>query len=285
MATTAVFFPFDLFGSAGTSAGADLLAEAFREMLADNRREKVPTRAQAYSDQVRFRRYEFNTLGDLQDWQEQARREARRAWQRGDFLMWMTGNHLGALPIYQELAASVSDTLVVQFDAHLDIQHFAECTQEPSHGNFLLHSDQPLPAVINIGHRDLLMRADYIRQHYRSVFSAAEMAIDPEPAWKEVQTAAGEATRILIDIDCDVLDPAFFPAVTNPLPIGLSPQVLLRFIEAAWSGKMAGVILSEFEPARDRRDQSLAFLLWLLEYLLLKRYEPAALLGERSRFC
>src|SRR6266513_1487566 len=45
--TSAIFFPFDLFGSAGAGAGAELLAEAFQEMLADNRRERVPTRARA----------------------------------------------------------------------------------------------------------------------------------------------------------------------------------------------------------------------------------------------
>jgi hypothetical protein len=33
------------------------------------------------------------------------------------------------------------------------------------------------------------------------------------------------------------------------------------------------VTLSEFDPGRDRRDQSLATLVWLLEYLLLRRYE------------
>ncbi len=44
MTTRAIFFPFDLFGSPGTRAGAELLADAFEEMLADNRRERVATR-------------------------------------------------------------------------------------------------------------------------------------------------------------------------------------------------------------------------------------------------
>jgi hypothetical protein len=33
-----------------------------------------------------------------------------------------------------------------------------------------------------------------------------------------------------------------------------------------------GVLPSEFHPARDRNDQSLRTLAWLLEYLLLRRY-------------
>ena len=41
MKTCAVFFPFDLFGSGGAGAGVDLLADELREILADNRRERV----------------------------------------------------------------------------------------------------------------------------------------------------------------------------------------------------------------------------------------------------
>src|SRR5688572_6330704 len=39
MKTSVVIFPFALFGSGGTGRGAELLGDAFREMLADNQRE------------------------------------------------------------------------------------------------------------------------------------------------------------------------------------------------------------------------------------------------------
>ncbi len=45
-----IFFPFDLFGSSGTGAGVSLLADELREILADNRRERVPTRARCYKE-------------------------------------------------------------------------------------------------------------------------------------------------------------------------------------------------------------------------------------------
>jgi hypothetical protein len=61
MKTAAYFFPFDLFGSGGSGSGARLLADAFREMLADNRRERVPTRAAAYADRVHVREFSFET--------------------------------------------------------------------------------------------------------------------------------------------------------------------------------------------------------------------------------
>src|SRR5271165_572113 len=66
--TSALFFPFDLFGSGGAGAGADLLADAFHEMLADNKRERKATRARSYDSRVRMRRLPLETLRDYQHW-------------------------------------------------------------------------------------------------------------------------------------------------------------------------------------------------------------------------
>jgi arginase family enzyme len=88
-----------------------------------------------------------------------------------------------------------------------------------------------------------------------------------------VREQAAAAGRVFIDIDCDVLDPAFFPATSHPLPFGLTPQQLLRFIDAAWGENVCGVAVSEFDPGRDVDDRSLSLLVWLAEYLLLGRYE------------
>jgi arginase family enzyme len=271
--TSVVCFPFDLFGSGGSAAGAELLADELREVLADNRRETIPTRAAAYNEHVRLRQLSFDTLEKVKTWRARGRRAARRALQDGDFLIWLAGNHLGTLPVYDELAALAEPPLIVQFDAHLDIHAFADCTPELSHGNFLLHCAGPLPPLINVGHRELLLTGELVRRHYRATFPASELSVDARPALEQVGQACAAAGRVFLDLDCDVFDPAFFPAVSQPVPFGLSPRELLPFIEAAWSGKVAGVLLSEFDPGRDQHDRSLTALVWLLEYLLLKRYE------------
>jgi arginase family enzyme len=273
MKSSFVFFPFDLFGSAGAGAGVTLLADELREILADNRRESVPTRAQAYSDKVRLREFHFETLEAYTDWRRQGRQAVRQVLRQGDFLFWITGNHLGALPVYDELAGADDSTLVVQLDAHLDIHHFRDCTPELSHGNFLLHCDGTLPPIFNLGHRDLLLPHDYIARYYRRTFAAPELAIDPQPVLSQLREAVDQARRIIIDVDCDVFDPTSFPAVTQPVPFGLSPSLVLRLLDAIWSPKVAGVMISEFDPGRDRDDQSLATLVWLIEYLLLRRHE------------
>src|SRR5262245_2862814 len=119
--TSVIAFPFDLFGSRGAGAGAELLKDAVAELLADNRREQVPTRARAYQGKVHLREFAFETLADYRDWRAQGRRAVRRAWKQDDLLFWLTGNHLGALPLYDELGADADGTLVVQLDAHLDV--------------------------------------------------------------------------------------------------------------------------------------------------------------------
>jgi agmatinase len=273
MKTTAVFFPFDLFGSAGTSTGAELLADALREMLADNAREQTTTRAAAYQDAVRVQELAFDTIGAYQGWQRRGRTLARRILARQDFMLWVTGNHAGVLPVYEELGRGELGTLVIQLDAHLDIHRFTDCTPELSHGNFLLHASGKLPQIINVGHRDLLLLAGDIRKHYRAAISAEALVLRPEAVLKQVRRAARQAKRVFVDIDCDVLDPSWFPAVTHALPLGLDLHALVRLLDAVWSERVVGVALSEFDPGRDQNDRCLSSLAWLLEYLLLKRHE------------
>ena len=164
-----VTFPFDLFGSAGTGAGARLLGDAVREMLADARRETGPARSDAYRDHVRLREFPFDTPAQVADWRKAARGAVRSALKAGDRLLWLAGNHLAVLPVLEELGP---DTLVIQLDAHLDIYNLADCTPELSHGNFLLHAEAPLPGIVNVGTRDLFLPEKHAGQHFREVFTA-----------------------------------------------------------------------------------------------------------------
>jgi len=270
--TGVIVFPFDLFGSGGAAAGATLLADELREILRDNRREQVLTRARAYTPHVRLREHSFETLAAYAGWRERGREAARQALHGGEFLLWLTGNHVGALPVFDELAGA-DDVLVVQLDAHLDIHHFADCTAELSHGNFLLHCAGPLPRLINVGHRDLLLPAGHIAATYAQAFSAIDFARAPEAVIEQLRQASAAAGRIFLDLDCDVFDPAYFPAVSQPVPFGLEPLGILRLLEALPRAKLAGVLISEFDPGRDQQDRSLALVVWLIEYLLLRQYE------------
>ena len=272
MKTQVIVFPFDLFGSGGSAEGSLLLADGIREILRDTRKETAQTRAEAFVDNVRIREASFDTLAALSAWRRRGRLWARKVLREGDFLLWLGGNHLSALPVYDELAGK-EGTLVVQLDAHLDIHHFHDTTSELSHGNFLLHARKPLPDLVNVGHRDLLITNETIATTFRHTVSAIDLAVNPTAALEKLGALASSASQVFIDIDCDVFDPAFFPAVTQPTPFGLSPPLVLAVLDAVWSSNVRGLILSEFEPGRDTSDRSLSILLWLIEHLLLRCHE------------
>jgi agmatinase len=270
MKTIAVVFPFDLFGSAGSGAGAELLSDALRDMISDSRRERGKTRGHAYQENVRIHEFNFETMDDLKVWRKTGRQAARQAWKQGDFLLWLGGNHLGVLPVYEELGA---ETLVLQLDGHLDIYNLSDCTEELSHGNFLLHAEGPLPRIITAGHRDLFLPVEHIQRHYEKVFSAADVVTQEGRVLTEIAEAARKAKHIFLDIDCDVFDPAYFPGTTHSLPFGLAPSFVLKMVHAIGVDRLCGMAISEFAPNRDAQDQSLSTLIWLMEWMLLRLYE------------
>lgn len=269
MRTTAVVFPFDTFGNAGTGAGAELLGDVLREVLADTAAEKRPTRPAVLRDKLKVKEFAFETMADVAAWRATGRQAAKKALAAGDFLLWLGGNHLSVLPVYEELPA---DTLVVQFDAHLDIYHLHDCTPELSHGNFLLHAAAPLPRIVNVGSRDQFLTAKYVGRTFAGVFPAGRIAADFAGVLEALRAAAAAAPRVWIDLDADAVDPLFLPAVCQPMPFGLTPQQLLAAVQAVWGENVLGVSVSEFAPGRDVRDAGLNLLGWLLEWLLLARH-------------
>jgi arginase family enzyme len=260
-------FPFDLFGSAGTGAGAKLLGDAVREILDDTAEETRPCRADALRGRVKVKELAFDAMEDVTDWRKRGRQAARQALKGGEFVLWLGGNHLSALPVLEELGA---DTLVIQFDAHLDVYAFHDTTAELSHGNFLKHFEAPRPRLVNVGHRDLFLTPAEIAETFETVYPAWEAAGDAGRVANELKAKAAAAKRVWIDLDCDAFDPSVLPAVPEPVPFGLLPPAFLALFEAAWAGNVVGLSVSEFDPGRDARDASLNLLGWLIEYVLLK---------------
>lgn len=261
-----VIFPFDTFGNEGTGAGAMLLGDMLREAIDDTAEEDRETRSHSFADTLTILEHTFADIESLQDWRQTGQETARSLLNADTPLLWLAGSHLGVLPIYEELNG---DDLVIQFDAHLDIYDFHDVTDTLSPGNFLLHTDTDLPRIINLGHRDLFLTKDDIDEVYEAHYPSEMIATHFDKVLEAISAAADDAKRIWIDIDVDVFDPAFLPAVHHAQPFGLTPMQFLPLLNAVWSPKVAGVSLSEFEPGRDVRDQSLNLLGWLCERLLL----------------
>ncbi|MCZ2340628.1 MAG: arginase family protein [Bacteroidales bacterium] len=273
----AVVFPFDLFGNAGTGAGAQLLADVLQEAIDDTALETQPTRPQAYTKSLTIEEFPFETLHDVSQWRDTGRAAVRAARTEADFTLWLAGNHLGVLPLYEELGP---DALVIQFDAHLDCYDLHDTTPELSHGNWLLHAQSALPKIVNVGHRDLFLKPKAIRNTFAAVFPAEELMTNMSEVLAQLRQLTAHAKQVWFDLDTDVLDPAFAPAVHQATPFGLTPQQLLSIMLALWSDRVVGVSVSEFDPGRDDRDRTLQLLGWLLERLLLRQAEAS---GKPSR--
>jgi len=270
MKTTVVVCPFANFGSPGSAHGPESLADAIREMLDDVKKEKRPTRGRAFRDQVNIEEMKFDAPASIADWRQSSQRVAKRVLDRGDFLIWLGGNHLNVLPVYEELGSR--DVSVLQFDAHIDIYNLDANKKELNHGNWVRHIEK-LPEIVNVGHRDLFLTPKSIHEFFETAYSTADIARDPAGIIGALREWAIEAERLFIDFDCDVIDPAFFPAVTHPMPFGVSSQMVLRLLDAAWSQRTCGIAITEFDPGRDRDERSLQWLVWLIEWVLLKRHE------------
>lgn len=276
-----ITFPLDHFGQSGCRAGAELLQDAIEEFLLDNEEEPRPFRPDAYQGLVNVTELSFPTAKDLLDWKSQGRKIFRQLRKKKSKLLWLGGNHLSVLPVYEELASKEvkkpGTNLVIQFDAHWDLYQLHDVTAHPANGNFLLHSDEPTPPIIQIGHRDLLLHPSEAKPYFEQIYSALDIQQHGMRIFKDILTRCQHAKSIWIDIDIDVIDPAFAPAVQQPLPFGLAPLQFLQILQTLWNtGKVNGVSLSEFDPSRDQRDQTLELLGWLIEWMLLAWTEPTA---------
>jgi len=267
MRTNVTVFPFDLFGAAGTGAGAQLLGDAVNEILDDTEAETRPCRADCLRGQVDVREFAFETLQQIRTWRKTGREAARQTLKAGNFLLWLGGNHLSVLPVLEELGR---ETCVVQFDAHLDVYAFHDNTTELSHGNFLRHIETARPRVINVGHRDLFLTPDDIAETFEATYSGLDVARDVDRVAAELRAKVAGAKRVWIDLDADALDPAVLPAVRQPLPFGLTSPTFLKLLDVVWSEKVVGMSISEFDPMCDVRETGLNLLGWLVEFVLLR---------------
>jgi len=271
MRTNVTVFPFELFGGAGTGAGAQLLGDAVHEILDDTEAETRPCRADCLRGNVEVREFAFETMQQIRSWRKTGRAAVRETLKAGDFLLWLGGNHLSVLPVLEELGR---ECVVVQFDAHLDVYAFHDTTAELSHGNFLRHIETPRPRLVNVGHRDLFLTPPEISETFEATHSAVDVATNLDRVAGELRAMVTGAKRVWIDIDADAFDPSVLPAVRQPLPFGIAAPTFLKLLDAVWSEKVVGVSVSEFDPECDVRETGLNLLGWLVEFLLLRVHAP-----------
>ncbi|HVY62978.1 MAG TPA: arginase family protein, partial [Planctomycetota bacterium] len=130
----------------------------------------------------------------------------------------------------------------------------------------------PRLSIVNVGHRDLTLVRAAVEAVFDRDFGIEEVVERGMRAVvSDVKKRARAAERVWLDIDLDVLDPGVLRAVGTPMPCGLSTQQLLELLAALATPKLAGVSISEYSAAADPDGAGRQLVVWLLEWLLLRR--------------
>jgi agmatinase len=268
--TQFMIFPFDLFGNAGTGAGAKLLGDAIGELIQDVEEESKPSRSQSLQDKIAVQELGFDTMTEIRNWRQRGKKALQQILDVEHFPIMVSGNHLGCLPVYDLLG---SKDLVVVLDAHLDLQQVEGTIETLSHGNFLRSLGSNRPKILHVGDRDLFHTQAMVDPIIDHRFTAERVHQKRDRVWREISQIWKPYSRIWLDLDCDVFDPVYCPGVQDRLPFGLTPHWVWQLIQLIPIQSWIGWSISEFDPARDDQDRSMEMLMWLIERSLLHRCE------------
>ena len=237
MTTRAIFFPFDLFGSPGTRAGAELA----RRRLRGNAGRQSPGAHRHPGPRLR-------RAGPLRGIQLQHASRLPGLAQGGtrnpSAPPGSAANSCSGSPAitsarcrFTTSSAPAEKTLVIQLDAHLDIFNLRDCTKELSHGNFLLHAERPLPSIVNVGQRELLLRPEYIKKYYLATFPAADLA--PMPLMPQLRAVdrGGRARLRRSRLRC--LRSRVLPGRAVAAPVWYRPALAATASGGDWPGAAA----------------------------------------------
>jgi arginase family enzyme/GNAT superfamily N-acetyltransferase len=151
---------------------------------------------------------------------------------------------------------------VVWFDAHGDLNTPASSPSGAFHGMVLrtllgegpagLVPDRPLrPGQVVLAGVRALDPAE------RAYVEAEKLPIVRDPV--ALVDAVGDVDAVYVHIDLDVLDPEIFASVGAPEPGGLTPGQVSEMVTAlADRFEIAGVGITEYEPARTQDQETLA---------------------------
>jgi agmatinase len=265
-----VFWPFPLFGNPGAEQGVFELHDALIDMFEGY---DQGSRQQAFLPSTEVDLFTFAKPEDLVGWRKALRESFDGARGDGEVPILVGGNHLVALPVLEAYGAEPQRTCFVSFDAHLDAYDLAASREPVNHGNFLLHARRGKNvSVVNVGSRDLSLPEAQARKHFDRLWTAPDLARRPiTDTARELAEYAKGFERVHLDIDLDVLDPSALRTVGSPMPFGLTSMQLLALVDVLIDDRLEAVTISEYNGSLDHDGMGKHVVLWLLEYILLRR--------------
>ena len=165
------------------------------------------------------------------------------------------GEHTITLGTAKGLQDLVQRTVIVSFDAHLDLRNeFQGLTL--SHTTFMRRIDEELkPArIIEVGTRAVCKEElAYAKKTGIKYYTTHEIRKQGAATIvDQLKKELAKYTHIYISVDMDILDPAYVPAAQNPEPDGLETHTLLEMLAAICDKRTIGFDVLEVAPNYDQ---------------------------------
>jgi agmatinase len=165
------------------------------------------------------------------------------------------GEHTTTMGVLEGLGNRLMQTAVVSFDAHLDLRD-EFMGLRLSHTTFMRRVNEQLrPAkIVEVGTRAVCKEElEYAKKAGIEFITAQQIRREGmEETVKALRRKLAGVKSVYLSVDMDVLDPAYAPAVQNPEPEGLEPQVLLDVLCGVCDGRVVGFDVVEVAPNYDQ---------------------------------
>jgi len=165
------------------------------------------------------------------------------------------GEHTITLGVVKGLGAKASKTVIVSFDAHLDLRN-EFMGLKLSHTTFMRRiNEEANPArIIEVGTRAVCKEElAYAKEAGIDFFTAQQIRTEgSEQIAKQLKEKLAKYKNIYLSIDMDILDPAYAPAVQNPESEGIETHTLLDLLHNVCDKRVIGFDVVEVAPNYDQ---------------------------------
>jgi agmatinase len=154
---------------------------------------------------------------------------------------------------------------LVVFDAHTDLADY-DASISHNHGNVVsrLLVEKVIQKVTHVGLRGMVGKPT-VRDGYTPIY--ADQCVSSNEVCRLIPFDSTEA--VYVSFDVDVIDPVFAPGTGTPVPLGLTPQVVLSSIQQIFASQdVVGFDIVEYNPMRDINDMTGNLLIHMLPQML-----------------
>jgi arginase family enzyme len=266
--TKIICWKFSLFGNEGAESGVEHLYSSLSEIISEYRSDKRYVQNE-FGKNISIKIYEYTKIEEYINWQKKLYNYYFNTVKNNAFPLFIGGNHLSVLPIYNYHSKTKTKTLILTFDAHIDA--YGSIKENLYHGNYLHHFTKSENIdIIHIGNRELILDKNDANNIIKEIYSMLYIITHGmDHLINIINEKSIEYDEIHLDIDIDVFDQSNINSTGFPIPFGLEPNLMLKFLSSINSSKVVGISITEYNYLKDSTGSSKNFLTWFIEYCLL----------------